>query len=245
MFKVSNNFNIKLKWGLRSVFILILGEFAFYGIFRCPFAVPYVSCESCPVIQCPGRKYWIPIWIGILISAIIVGRAFCAYACPAGTISDLLSKLNLFKIKIKRNINKVLSFGKYIVLIVSLYYLVVLSNPRWAIPVRTGDFYNSIGLTFEHANFYWITRTLVVFGIILLSLVISNAWCRYFCPTGGILDIFNQFAIFKYRKTEKCNNCNDCKAICSMDTRPNENDCTNCGDCNEICPVDAIKYGRK
>ena len=48
----------KLKWIRRmsqTAMLFVIGEFGFYGIFRCPFAVPYVSCAGCPVVQCPGR----------------------------------------------------------------------------------------------------------------------------------------------------------------------------------------------
>ncbi|MCK5423045.1 MAG: 4Fe-4S binding protein, partial [Deltaproteobacteria bacterium] len=68
----------------QCAFLVFLGEFSFYGIFRCPFAVPYVSCGNCPVIQCPGRKLWLAFWIILPVSAIIFGRAFCGWACPGG-----------------------------------------------------------------------------------------------------------------------------------------------------------------
>ena len=35
--------------------LVLLGQWSFYGIFRCPFLVPYVSCQNCPVITCHGR----------------------------------------------------------------------------------------------------------------------------------------------------------------------------------------------
>ena len=160
----------RVRWSMRAVFMVILGEFAFYGIFRCPFAVPYVGCESCPVVQCPGKKIWLSSWIAILGSAIIFGRAFCGYACPAGTFSDLLAKLKFVKIKISRKLDKYLSLGKYIVLAASLIYLFILSNPRWAIPIRTGEFFQSVELTFQHADNLWIYRTLIICGLIFLKI---------------------------------------------------------------------------
>jgi polyferredoxin len=233
-----------VKWSMRAIFMVILGEFAFYGIFRCPFAVPYVGCESCPVIQCPGRKIWLSVWIGILGSAILFGRAFCGYACPAGTFSDILAKFKLVKIKISRSLDKYLSFGKYIVLAASLIYLFLLSNPRWAIPIRTGEFFQSVDLTFQHADNLWIFRTIIISVLIILSLVIPNIWCRYFCATGGILELFNKISIFKIRKSKECNFCNICKKSCSMDTLPQEQNCTNCGECVDDCSKDLIHLNK-
>ncbi len=243
MYKITKRINI-IRWGVRTGFLLFIGEFAFYGIFRCPFAIPYVSCESCPVVQCPGRTIWLPVWIIIFGSALLFGRAFCGWACPVGTFSDLLGKPFSVRGKLNDKILKAASHLKYVVLILSLILLIVYNNPRWAVPIRTGDFFASIGLTFDHANLLWISRTVFVSAAIVLGVFFSNIWCRFLCPTGGILDIFNRFSIFKFRMTSDCNDCQVCKNKCSMNTRPAEINCNNCGECISLCPVDSIKYGR-
>ncbi len=224
--------------------MLLLGEFAFYGIFRCPFAVPYVSCESCPVVQCPGRSFWMPVWLGILGSAIFFGRAFCGYVCPVGTVADLLA-IPSPRGWIKKSIDSFLSYGKYVVLIASLILIFGMNNPRWAVPIRTGEFFNSIKLTFEHANNLWIARTAFILGAVGLGAVLSKAWCRYLCPTGGLLDIANSLSVFKYFVSSECDNCNRCTDACNMETRPAEINCTSCGDCRNTCPVDSIRFGKE
>jgi len=237
---------IKIQWKRRLVQLMslaVMGEFSFYGVFRCPFAVPYVSCGNCPVIQCPGRKLWLTVWLVILASAILFGRAFCGWACPGGLLSEILSKFSLLRKKITGRMEMILSAGKYLVLALSLYFVFFTINPRWAIPIRTGDFFNSVKLTFEHGNGLWLTRTIIVLGGLVLCLLIPHFWCRYLCPTGGCLEIFRKISIFKYFKTSDCNDCDACLRSCHMDTRPKEINCTNCGDCAGACPVDAIKFG--
>ena len=229
----------------QCVFLIFLGEFSFYGIFRCPFAVPYVSCGNCPVIQCPGRKLWLGFWIILPVSVIIFGRAFCGWACPGGLISELLGKISLIRGKIKGTFDKVLSSGKYIVLAGSIMVFFLMNNPRWAIPIRTGDFFNSVKLTFEHADNLWVLRTLFILAGLGLAILISGFWCRYLCPTGGILETLKRFSFLKYFKTKACNDCDNCRDVCDLETRPAETNCTNCGACSDICPVDAIKFGRK
>lgn len=227
------------------VFMLLLGEFAFYGIFRCPFAVPYVSCGNCPVVQCPGRKWWIPVWVAILASGVVIGRAFCGWACPAGLVSDLLGKAALLKGRLRGAAEKLAAAGKYPVLVASLIIFIIWNNPRWAIPIRTGDFFNSVKLTFEHADGLWIGRTVFVLAAISLGIVVSHLWCRYLCATGGILEVLNRIAIFRYYRTAKCEDCEDCRKICPQKTRPAETNCNNCGDCEKACPTNAVKLGRK
>ena len=109
----------KVHWIRRLcqvVSLAVLGEFAFYGVFRCPFAVPYVSCGDCPVVQCPGRKLWIPVWIAILASGIVIGRGFCGWACPAGLVADLLGKAARLKSWLKGTAERLVPAGKYAVL---------------------------------------------------------------------------------------------------------------------------------
>jgi len=224
-------------------FLILLGEFSFYGIFRCPFAVPYVSCGNCPVTQCPGRKLWLGFWIILLVSTIICGRSFCGWACPGGLVSELFGKISLIRGKMKGTLDKVLSPGKYIMVGISLVVLFFFNNPRWAIPIRVGDFFNSVKLTFGHADNLWIIRTLFILSGLALAVLIPAFWCRYLCPTGGILEVFSKFSLVRYFKTEDCDDCEKCPEVCALETRPLEANCTNCGACDTICPVDAIKVG--
>ena len=231
--------NIKRKIS-QIIFLFILGEFSFYGIFRCPFAVPYTECGSCPVIQCPGKKLWLGFWILLPISVLLFGRGFCSWTCPGGLFSDLISKISLLKNKTKGTADKALSYLKYIVLLPCIAYIFLLNNPRWAIPIRTGDFFNSIKLTFEHADTFWIARTIFIIGGFSLILLIPHFWCRYLCPTGGLLEMFKKISFIKYIMTDKCIPCNTCQKDCAIETLPSKTNCTNCGDCSDSCPVDAI-----
>lgn len=240
--------NLKLSFFRRlfqTAMLLTIGEFSFYGIFRCPFAIPYVSCSNCPVVQCPGRSMVFPFWMALCISALIFGRAFCGWACPVGFISGLLSKMTALGKNIGESIDKNLSFIKYGALALCLSYWLWLANPRWAIPIRTGDFFESVSLTFQHADTMWLTRTLSVAILILIGGMAGNLWCRYLCPTGGALDIFRKTGLFQFRKSKNCNHCGICRTTCEMDTEPERYNCINCGDCRSACPKGAIFFGRQ
>lgn len=233
------------NWKRRStqaISLVVLGEWSFYGIFRCPFAVPYIGCGNCPVVQCPGRSLWMGSWIFILASALLAGRFFCGWVCPVGTISDLLGALAFAKQRVKGMLKTVLGYGKYLMLIAALVFFFMLNNPRWAIPIRTGEFFRSIQLTFEHAQPLWIYKTLFFIGALALGGVIPHFWCRFLCPTGGALNLFRKISLFNFRKTAECNDCNRCQKHCQHDTRPEEENCVNCGDCVENCLPRAINF---
>ena len=37
---------------VQFIFLFIMGKWVYYGIFRCPYIVPFVNCESCSMITC-------------------------------------------------------------------------------------------------------------------------------------------------------------------------------------------------
>ncbi|MEW6220697.1 MAG: 4Fe-4S binding protein [Thermodesulfobacteriota bacterium] len=225
----------------------VLGQWSFYGIFRCPFLVPYLSCQNCPVITCHGRlltMFW-GFWLLLPLSAILSGRAFCGWACPGGLVSQMLGKLAPLRLPRRNLILRIAPYAKYLGLATALYFFFALGQPRADIPIRVGEFFRSVTLTFEHAQTLWLVRTLFVLGFLVLGLVVANAWCRFACPTGSLLETLRPAALFGFHKTAACNGCNRCLQVCAMGTRPAEADCTDCGDCADECPTGAIRFGRR
>ena len=229
------------------VMLGLLGQWSFYGIFRCPFIVPYVSCQNCPVITCHGRiltMFW-GFWLLLPLSAVLFGRAFCGWACPGGLISQALGKIAPFKARKRNILTRFAPWGAYLALAGCFYAWYAMGQPRSNVPIRVGEFFGAVALTFEHANLLWLVRTFSVLGLVALGLVLANVWCRLACPTGGALEIIKRFSLFGYFKTSDCNGCDKCLRVCEMGTRPAEQGCTNCGDCADSCPEHAIRFGRK
>lgn len=225
----------------------VLGQWSFYGIFRCPFLVPYISCQNCPVITCHGRlftMFW-GLWLLLPISVLLFGRAFCGWACPGGFVNQMLGKIAPLKLRIKNLFTRSAPFGQYFGLAVALYLYFALGQPRADVPIRVGEFFTSVALTFEHAGLLWLIRTFFVLAFLALGLIVANAWCRFACPTGSLLETLKHASLFRFYKTGKCNDCNQCLKACEMGTRPDETNCTNCGDCMSLCPTGAIMFGRK
>lgn len=239
---------LKVRRRLSQLFMLaILGQWSFYGIFRCPFIVPYVSCQNCPVITCHGRivtMFW-GFWLLLPLSVLFFGRAFCGWACPGGLVNQILGKIAPFKLRAHNLFTRLATFGKYLGLALALGIYYLLGQPRADVPIRIGEFFQSVALTFEHADLNWLIRTFIVIALVALGLIVANFWCRFACPAGGLLELVKRSALFKFYKTSACNDCNHCLEVCEMATRPDEKNCTNCGDCQGICPSNAIIFGRK
>ncbi|MDU7823915.1 MAG: 4Fe-4S binding protein, partial [Veillonella sp.] len=62
---------------VQFIFLFIMGKWVYYGIFRCPYIVPFVNCESCSMITCWGRitTYFYAWWIILPIMVVFFGRA--------------------------------------------------------------------------------------------------------------------------------------------------------------------------
>lgn len=224
----------------------IVGQWAFYGIFRCPFVVPYVSCQNCPVLTCHGRfltLFW-GFWLLLPVSALLFGRAFCGWVCPGGFANQLMGKLISWRPSLGRRFVGWAPGLKYAGLALALWAWLLLGQPRAAVPIRIGGFFESISLTFAHANWLWLIRSIFVLTMLGSGLLLANAWCRYACPTGGLLELAKRFSLWRVVKTTGCNDCDKCRTVCELDTRPQEANCTNCCDCLAVCPQDAIRVGR-
>jgi ferredoxin-type protein NapH len=248
--KVGTAASIPLTWIRRAVqtgMLAVLGNWSFYGIFRCPFPVPFVNCKHCPVITCWGRLatlFW-GFWLLLPLSAILFGRVFCGWLCPGGFVNQMVGKISLFKLRIRNRWTRLAIGGLAAGSATALILWLGIGNPRWLVPIRVGEFWSSVGLSFAHATPYWLVRTFVVLGLFAGGLLVANLWCRFACPTGGLLELCKRFSLFGIYKTSACVNCDHCLKICEMGTRPGEANCTNCGECLNSCPVDAIKIGRK
>ena len=82
------------------------------------------------------------------------------------------------------------------------------------------------------------TAALVLGGLVLLSLVVKNAWCRWGCPYGALLGIASWASPLRIvRDVDACTDCGACTRACPVDIpvqyRPQVRspECTGCMSC--------------
>jgi polyferredoxin len=90
---------------------------------------------------------------------------------------------------------------------------------------------------------------LIVLGVVLLvSLFIERPFCKYACPYGAVLGIFNLFRIFKIKRNpETCIDCKRCDRDCPMNIVVSKGEtvrnhqCISCMKCTseQTCPVES------
>lgn len=185
--------------------------------------------------------------IAVVILTFVLGRAFCGYVCPLGTIESLFNKLgkklNIKQVKVNKNVDKILRFAKYIILFLVLFTtykageLIIRAYDPWAAFMHL----SSGAEIFEE----FLVGLIILIALLIASLFIERAWCRYFCPLGAALAITSPLRMFKIkRNTSTCVNCKVCTKNCPMalDVHSKESvsstECISCGDCITSCPVD-------
>ena len=149
--------SLKKQKGIRKVIQILCGfisnahlsGFITGKIYQGPlkrFCVPGMNCYACPaaVMSCPigamqavlgQRKTKIPFYvIGFLsIIGIFVGRFICGWLCLFGLIQELLYLIPVPKITVKKDIDKILRFAKYVFLFGFCILAVVLLKTEFGV----------------------------------------------------------------------------------------------------------------
>ncbi|QCJ71288.1 electron transporter YccM [Providencia heimbachae] len=188
--------------------------------------------------------------VSFIIISLFLKKAFCSWMCPIGTISEFTGKIGqkIFGYQNQINLPKGLDIPlkgiKYLLL--SFFLYIALSMPAQMIQYFMMSPYGII-IDVKMLDFFrYISGiTLVSVGIIVvISLFVRNAWCRYLCPYGALLGLFSLFSPVKIRRNvESCIDCGKCAKNCPSRIpvdkliKVRTLECTGCMTCVESCPV--------
>lgn len=198
-------------------------------------------------------KSTLGIVIGLaIISTIIFGPIICGFICPFGAIQDLTAKLGkkLFKYKyntfINSKVDKKLKYLRYIMLVLTV---ILTASSGVMILEKINPYHAFLGMFKGSIS---LVGFIILILILLVSLFIQRPWCRYICPYGAFLGLFNKFKVFRIvRNDNSCINCKKCNKNCPMgiDITSKEEvrdlSCISCLECvkENVCPKDeTISY---
>jgi hypothetical protein len=194
--------------------------------------------------------------LGVAV-AVFFGPLFCGYVCPMGSFQEWIAKLgkklfgSYFGTLIPTKLDIVLRYMRYAVLALVVYLTAVTGK---LIFVEVDPYYALF-------NFYTgevvLSAFIVLGGVVLLSFIIERPWCKYFCPYGAFLGLFNLIRILPLRRNAPtCINCKKCDKACPMQIKVSANEavrdhqCISCHKCvsGAACPVAdtvAVSAGRE
>ncbi len=193
---------------------------------------------------------------------VILGRAWCAWACPIGTLTEFTEYLIIkrgFKPMVERGSKTLAAVSKDRVWNKEVKYLtlgaVVLSSaltrtPSWCsfCPIGTICRGSVAGTLVAGAE-------MAVVGAVLAANVYEKRFfCKYICPVAGLLTLISRVNLFIKPKVkrEECRSCRACAVICPEGLMVCEEktfaECTKCFVCYSKCPYNVISIsliGRK
>ena len=245
---------------IAQVVAFVVSNLGFIRILKTGFICPFLYCHGCPfaVFGCPIGVFQqfiidgqFPLFtIGSLgVYGMLFGRAFCGWACPFGTLHDMLSPTTRRREVETRN----RWYVKYTILFLALALAWFALDTIFCKFCPSGSLFAAIPFRLlypgfsEFGLFFYIHMFTFVLAIIL-ALVISRFWCRYLCPLGAIAGAFNKVGMLTIHWNEdKCKKCEVCLDVCVMGITKMEEvgtstDCILCGRCVETCPEKALSF---
>ena len=255
-----------------QIFFLILSAAGLLGIGMTGLIYPYFFCVACPgaVANCPigalqhsvlgfDTGAWLKLGLYTLgfvaVVSVLVGRAFCGWACPMGSLQDLISPVS-DKVTKRFRVPRIwdgrfLKYGTLIFVLIAAWIfrtkafclfepggMITATIPTLGVSLITGERWVA-GKYLEIKIIY----TLVFFVTVFM---ITRAWCRFLCPYGALVAPFNRISLLHLRQNEeKCIHCGLCTRTCPMkidaEHEQRSNECILCGRCVEVCPVSCLE----
>jgi len=169
-----------------------------------------------------------------------------------GLVMDALGRLPKPKAVLQAGfarVDRVLKWLKWAAVAALFVFVVPINYPverAYAYVVRTPSAFNlgAVDVARGLGSHIYLVRVAILVTVLVVGLVVSRVWCRYLCPLGGILSLFNKFSLFRIHKdAAACNNCGKYPRECIQYTCPETSDCVMCGECAQGCGQGAISLG--
>lgn len=189
------------------------------------------------------------IFLAVLTMAFLFRKGFCAYICPVGFLSNLLDRAGR-RLRLSRVphpwADYPLTALKYIG-VGFFSYTVFISMDLRSVQSFLSAPYNMVADAKMMAFFTdpSVVSLVVIAMLVLFSLVIRNAWCRYLCPYGALLGLFSWLSPTAVTRDEgRCIGCGKCTKGCPGAIKVEEKkvvrspECIGCMECVGHCPVE-------
>ncbi len=213
--------------------------------------VPFTDPIAALSVLAKAHHWKLGFALGVIVPvgmALLFGRVFCAYVCPASLLFFTISRIRRLLSKVfylpEFSLGRGFTWG---VLVGGLAASVWIGHGIWIFILP----YFAIGQTLFHGIAFG-TLSFALGGIIVFSaldLVMGKQFtCRYVCPTGRLLGAIGSKSLFALKRDAPAclDACQSCIDVCPMKVRPKFDeslDCSMCGECLTVCPTNCLSIG--
>jgi MauM/NapG family ferredoxin protein len=209
-----------------------------------PFAAlenPFLGFD--PLIFLTNPRALPPVILGVgglLLLGLLLGRAFCGWICPLGSLAEAL---DLLLSPLRRRNPFPLTAPLLVRYPISLALLGASVVAAFAAPPV---------LQFLHPGI-WMVRIasltplgLVFLGVLaLLSLFARRLWCTHLCPLGALYGLLGRVSVFRLRiqSCSRCGRCDRCPTGAAQyrERRVLPHQCILCFDHEHSCPTGGFR----
>ncbi len=204
---------------------------------------------------------WALVTIGLTV---FVGRFFCGFVCPVGTISQftgwLAERGRAPAVRLEANRHRPLQALKYYIL-AFLLALALTGSVQTGLIDPLPLIYRSVNLTLapmadkgvnvlSEAPRYYVSAWFIgaiFLAVVGLNLVLPRFFCRFVCPLGALCGLLSRFSPWRLGKISKaCGDCRLCEEYCEGACRPSGKiiggECVLCFNCFDRCPAGRITF---
>ncbi len=195
-------------------------------------------------------------WIGVvvLIATAFLGRFFCGWICPLGTLQQAVSWVAgpARRKRLKLNRYRRWFATKYVLLVVLLVLAAFgADHLGWLDPIPLLHRGVASGLRpLWHGGLApggWVPFAMVL-AILLASVWMPRFYCRALCPLGATLGVVARLAPARIRRDgEACSGCTLCAMACQGADEPlgdhRVSECHVCLNCIDSCSEASLRYG--
>lgn len=140
-------------------------------------------------MSCNMSETQVLLGIGLIVGVILIGKLFCGYICPIGSITEWLGKLGeKFKVRIEMpsSVDRPLRILKYFILFTAFYFTMTSSE---LFCKEFDPYFASVNL-FDHPDITLYFAIPAFILTILGAIFFRLFWCKYLCPLSALSNIF-------------------------------------------------------
>lgn len=208
----------------------------------------------------------------ILILTFLLGRVFCGWICPFGTLNQFVGWLGSRRRSVKEKIaHNRYHKGQVIKYFLLIAFLVMAGLPvGHSVSLQTGLLdpiplihrsFNTVvipvvdllvGALWVKPRYYegaWVI-SVIFFTALFMNLIIPRFYCRFICPLGALLGICSRYSLWRIGRSEAaCSACNRCECSCEGACNPAGKvripECVLCLNCLYTCDSGVVGYSTR